>query len=41
MGKKTEAYVDTSALIAFTGGSDTHHPLLFADPPPLVTSLTP
>lgn len=41
MGKKTEAYVDTSALIAFTDGSDTHHPLffrLFADPPPLVTT---
>ena len=41
MGKKTEAYVDTSALIAFTDGSDTHHPLffrLFADPPPLITS---
>ena len=41
MDKKTEAYVDTSALIAFTDGSDTHHPLffrLFADPPPLVTT---
>ena len=40
-GKGTEAYVDTSALIAFTDGSDTHHPLffrLFADPPPLVTT---
>ena len=41
MGKKTEAYVDTSALIAFTDGSDSHHPLffrLFSDPPPLVTT---
>lgn len=41
MAKKTEAYVDTSAFIAFTDRSDTHHPLfyrLFADPPPLVTT---
>lgn len=41
MAKRTEAYVDTSAFIAFTDGSDTHHPLfyrLFADPPPLVTT---
>lgn len=41
MAPKTEAYVDTAALIAFADGSDTHHPLfrqLFADPPPLVTT---
>jgi predicted nucleic acid-binding protein len=41
MGKKAEAYVDTSALIAFCDRSDTHAPLfrrLFADPPPLVTT---
>ena len=41
MGIKTEAYVDTSALIAFTDGSDTHHPLffrLFSEPPSLVTT---
>jgi predicted nucleic acid-binding protein len=41
MGKRTEAYVDTSALIAFADRSDSHHPLfrrLFADAPPLVTS---
>ena len=41
MGKRTEAYVDTSALIAFADRSDTHHPLfrsLFGDPPPLVTT---
>lgn len=41
MAKKTEAYVDTSALIAFADRSDTHHALfrrLFADPPPLVTT---
>jgi predicted nucleic acid-binding protein len=39
---KSEAYVDTSALIAFADRSDTHHALfrrLFADPPPLVTTL--
>lgn len=38
---KTEAYVDTSALIAFADRSDTYHPLfhrLFADPPKLVTT---
>ncbi|MCL4555032.1 MAG: PIN domain-containing protein [Actinobacteria bacterium] len=37
----TEAYVDTSALIAFTDRSDTYHPLfrrLFAEPPPLITT---
>lgn len=41
MARKTEAYVDTSALIAFRDRSDTYHPLfrrLFSDPPPLVTS---
>lgn len=41
MAKKTEAYVDTSALIAFLDGSDTYHPLfrrLFAIPPGLVTN---
>lgn len=41
MGKRTNAYVDTSALIAFTDRSDTHHALfrrLFADPPRLVTT---
>ncbi|HZD52556.1 MAG TPA: PIN domain-containing protein [Woeseiaceae bacterium] len=33
--------MDTSALIAFADGSDTHHPLfrrLFAEPPTLVTT---
>ncbi len=42
MATKTEAYVDTSALIAFADRSDTHHPLfrrLFANPPALVTSI--
>jgi predicted nucleic acid-binding protein len=41
MATRTEAYVDTSALIAFADGSDTYHPLflrLFADPPALVTT---
>lgn len=41
MAKKTEAYVDTSALIAFADGSDTYHPLfrrLFTKPPPLITT---
>lgn len=41
MGKRTDAYVDTSALIAFTDRSDTHHSLfrrLFSDPPRLVTT---
>lgn len=41
MARKTEAYVDTAALIAFLDRSDTHHALfvrLFSDPPPLVTS---
>jgi predicted nucleic acid-binding protein len=41
MAKKTECYVDTSALIAFLDRSDSYHALfrrLFSDPPPLVTS---
>lgn len=41
MATKTEAYVDTSALIAFADRSDTHHPLfrrLFSNPPSLVTT---
>ena len=41
MAKKTEAYVDTSALIAFLDRSDSYHPLflrLFSDPPKLVTT---
>ena len=38
---RTEAYVDTSALIAFTDRSDTYHPLfrrLFSSPPRLLTT---
>ena len=41
MVKKTSAYVDTSAFIAFLDRSDGYHPLfrsLFADPPSLCTS---
>lgn len=41
MATKTEAYVDTSALIAFADRSDTYHPLfrrLFSEPPRLVTT---
>ena len=41
MAKSPEAYVDTSALIAFADRSDSHHPLfrrLFADPPRLITT---
>ena len=39
--KETEAYVDTSAFIAFMDSSDSYHPLfyrLFAAPPQLITS---
>ena len=41
MATSHEAYVDTSALIAFMDGSDSHHAIfvrLFADPPRLCTS---
>jgi predicted nucleic acid-binding protein len=41
MAARTEAYVDTTAFIAFADGSDTHHPLfrrLFGDPPRLMTT---
>ena len=41
MATKTDAYVDTSALIAFADRSDTYHPLfrrLFGRPPRLLTS---
>lgn len=41
MARRTEAYVDTSALIAFADRSDTYHTLfrrLFADPPKLITT---
>ena len=41
MGRRTDAYVDTSALIAFADRSDGYHALfrrLFSDPPPLVTT---
>jgi len=41
MARRTECYVDTSALIAFLDRSDSHHPLfrgLFSTPPALVTS---
>jgi len=41
MARRPEAYVDTSALIAFADRSDSYHPLfrrLFADPPELFTS---
>lgn len=39
--RKTEAYVDTSALIAFADRSDSHHALfrrLFSSPPALYTT---
>lgn len=42
MDKRTKAYVDTSALIAFADRSDTYHSLftrLFSDPPPLITTM--
>jgi predicted nucleic acid-binding protein len=41
MAAKTEAYVDTSALIAFVDRSDSYHHLFrraFADPPSLITT---
>ncbi len=41
MAARTEAYVDTGALIAFADASDSYHPLfrrLFAQPPPLITT---
>ena len=41
MARRTDAYVDTSALIAFVDVSDTHNPLfkrLFSKPPSLLTS---
>ncbi len=41
MARRDDAYVDTSALIAFADRSDTHHPLfrrLFGAPPGLVTT---
>jgi predicted nucleic acid-binding protein len=41
MAKSPEAYVDTSAFIAFADRSDSHHPLfrrVFADPPRLITT---
>ena len=41
MARRTEAYVDTSALIAFGDRSDSYHLLfrrLFADPPPVLTT---
>ena len=41
MATKADAYVDTSALIAFADRSDSHHTLfrrLFADPPELLTT---
>lgn len=41
MATRNEAYVDTSALIAFSDRSDTHHRLflrLFAEPPRLITT---
>jgi predicted nucleic acid-binding protein len=41
MARRFEAYVDTSAFIAFADGSDTYHPVfrrLFSNPPALVTT---
>jgi predicted nucleic acid-binding protein len=42
MARSPDAYVDTSALIAFADKSDTHHVLfrrLFADPPKLLSTV--
>jgi len=41
MARRTESYVDTSALIAFLDSTDSYHSLirrLFSDPPALMTS---
>jgi predicted nucleic acid-binding protein len=41
MATRTEAYVDTSALIAFADRSDSYHHLFrraFAQPPPLIST---
>jgi predicted nucleic acid-binding protein len=41
MARRTEAYVDTSAFIAFLDRSDSYHTpfrRLFSAPPPLITS---
>lgn len=41
MARRNEAYVDTSAFIAFADRSDSHHAFfrhLFSDPPPLITT---
>ncbi len=41
MARKTDAYVDTAAFIAFADKSDSYHALfrhLFSDPPPLLTT---
>ena len=41
MGKRPDAYVDTSAFIAFVDRSDTHHALfrrLFSEPPAIITT---
>jgi len=41
MARRTDSYVDTSALIAFLDSTDSYHSTfkrLFADPPALVTS---
>ena len=41
MGKRTDAYVDTLAFIAFVDRSDTHHALfrrLFSGPPAIITT---
>lgn len=41
MARRTDAYLDTSAVIAFLDRSDSYHPLfrrLFGDPPRLIVS---